>query len=238
MKKCLNCGNDCYDRFCPKCGQSTATGRTTWRSFSLTSLLEMLRFQGRNLHTCGELLLHPWTVIANYTAGRRVRYSSPLLFLLTLAILGTLLSSWAGLEDHDDRSSYLLRFHSFSSGMFTVCMLPPAILSLRIVYRKYGIKRYNTPELLIAGIYLSALSFLIDIILLPFDAWIIDTSGTNFTIFLVYCSVCVFKAFPIRPLWKAELRFIWFVILTGLFLGIYILALEEITKLILGPIIE
>ena len=125
MKKCLNCGNDCDDKFCPKCGQSTATGRTTWRSFSLTSLLEMLRFQGRNLHTCGELLLHPWTVIANYTAGRRVRYSSPLLFLLTLAILGTLLSSWAGLEDNDDRSSYLLRFHSFSSGMFTVCMIPP-----------------------------------------------------------------------------------------------------------------
>lgn len=232
--KCLNCGNDCDDKYCPKCGQPTSTSRTTWRSFSTSSLADMLRFKGRFLHTCSDLLTHPWTVISNYTAGRRVRYSSPLLFLLTLAIYAALLTSWVGREPSIDRNIYLLRFYEFSSGMFTMCMLPPVILSLRIIYRKQGIRRFNFPELFTAGIFLCALSFLIDIVLLPFSLFMDSIADFSPIIFLIYCSICIFKVFPIRPYIKAIATFILFLILSIVSLTVYIIILEAVPQFIFG----
>lgn len=232
--KCLNCGHECDDRFCPRCGQSTSTARTTWRSFSTSSLADMLRFKGRFLHTCGELLIHPWSVISNYTAGRRVRYSSPLLFLLTLAIYSTLLYSWADIDDNVEHNVYILRFYEFSSGMFTLFMLPPIILALRLVYRKHGLTRYNVPELFTAGIFLAALSFLLDILALPIVMFFGDTIAISTYIFLIYCSICILKAFPIKPRWKGILRFIWFLILCMTLLSIYMLTLELIPQSIFG----
>lgn len=233
--KCLNCGNECEDKFCPKCGQPTATARTTWRSFSTSSLADMLRFKGRFLHTCGELLIHPWTVISNYTAGRRVRYSSPLLFLLTLGIYSVLLTSWICPEEKIDHSTYIFRFYDFSSGMFTLFMLPPIILAARLAYRSHGARRFNIPELLTAGIFLSALSFIIDILLLPVNMMGFDTTTFSLIIFIAYSSVCIFKAFPVTPRWKAVMRFIWFLMLTAIFLCIYVAFFESIPQLMFGP---
>lgn len=232
--KCLNCGTECDGKFCPSCGQSTSTTRTTWKSFSISSLADMLRFKGRFLHTCGELLIHPWSVISNYTAGRRVRYSSPLLFLLTLAIYSTLLYSWADLDDNVEHNLYILRFYEFSSGMFTLCMLPPIIFALRLVYKRYGLTHYNVPELFTAGIFLSALSFILDILLLPISMLVGDTVEISLIVFLVYSSICILKAFPVRPRWKGILLFIWFLILGVIFLSFYMLTLELIPQLILG----
>ena len=232
--KCLNCGTECADKFCPSCGQSTSTARTTWKSFSTSSLADMLRFKGRFLNTCGELLIHPWDVISNYTAGRRVRYSSPLLFLLTLAIYSTLLYSWADLADNVEHNIYILRFYEFSSGMFTLCMLPPIILALRLIYRRHGLSRYNTPELFTAGIFLSALSFILDILLLPVNMLIGDTAEISLLLFLVYCSICILKAFPVRPHWKGILLFTCFLALSLLFLSFYMLMLALIPQFIFG----
>lgn len=232
--KCLNCGKECEDRFCPSCGQPTQTSRTTWKSFSISSIADMLRFKGPFLYTCREMLLHPWRVIADYTAGRRVRYSSPLLFLLTLAIYAALLYSWADIDANVTSNIYIMRFYEFSSGMFTMCMLPPIILALRIIYRKRGVKRYNFPEIFTAGILLSALSFLIDILILPAAWWIDYTTEISLVVFLGYCSICIFKAFPVRPCWKSALLFINFMILCVVFLFFYMIILELIPQLIFG----
>ncbi len=219
--KCLNCVTECDASFCPMCGQPTSTGRTNWRSFSTSSLADMLRFRGRFLNTCGELLTRPWNVIANYTAGRRVRYSSPLLFLLTLGIYSVLLESWFAPEK--------------SSGMYTLCLLPPLIPALRIAYRRHGIDRFNTPELLTAGIFLSALSFLIGILFLPLEIIAGQSSGISAIVFIAYCAVSIFKAFPIQPMRKAASHFILFIVLAALFLIIYVSVLELIPHFILGP---
>lgn len=234
--KCLNCGNECEDKFCPKCGQPTSTARTTWRSFSTSSLADMLRFKGRFLHTCGELLIHPWAVISNYTAGRRVRYSSPLLFLLTLGIYAVLLNSWLNPEDTVDHNMYLMRLYQFSSGMFTLCMLPPIILAVWLVYRNKGISRFNIPELLTAGIFLCALSFLIDILLLPFDRLIGDTSTISLVIFMGYCSACVFKAFPVTPWIRGAMHFIGFLIVAAILFCIYVVLLEALPHFMFGTL--
>lgn len=240
--KCLNCGADCDNKYCPECGQPTATSRTTWKSFSLSSLADMLRLKGRFLHTCGHLLLHPWRVIADYTAGRRARYSSPLLFMLTLGIYVTLLSSWIGIDVNDDEVPfrvYLLRFYQFSSGMFALCMLPPAILALRIVYRNHGIHRFNIPELLIAGIFLCGLSYLLDILLMPLyllgGISLYSVANTlSLLAFITYLIVAIFKAFPIRPRWKGVLVFIGFVILMLVFVVVYILIIEGTAQCLFG----
>ncbi len=233
--KCLNCVTECDASFCPMCGQPTSTGRTNWRSFSTSSLADMLRFRGRFLNTCGELLTRPWNVIANYTAGRRVRYSSPLLFLLTLGIYSVLLESWFAPEKNIEHNSYVLRLYEFSSGMYTLCLLPPLIPALRIAYRRHGIDRFNTPELLTAGIFLSALSFLIGILFLPLEIIAGQSSGISAIVFIAYCAVSIFKAFPIQPMRKAASHFILFIVLAALFLIIYVSVLELIPHFILGP---
>ncbi len=231
--KCLNCGHECHGKYCPECGQATSTARTTWKSFSIASIADMLRFKGPFLYTCQQLLIRPWKVIADYTAGRRVGYTSPLLLLLTLGIYSALLRTWLlgfKIEDYDETVMYL-RIFNFSFGMGTFLLLPPLILAVRIVYKNSNIKRYNIPEILTAGIYLLAYSFLIEILTIPLDlVW--GKAGILIRNFmtLAMCSICLSKAAGIRNLGKAIVLFAVFLILSGILLIIYMAIVELILE--------
>jgi len=182
----------------------------------------MLRFKGPFLHTCWMLLCCPWKVISDYTAGRRICYTSPLLLLLTLGIYSSLLNSWLlDGPNADDEQIVFLKFYQFSFGMGTFIMLPPVILALKAIFRKSNIGRYNAPEILIAGIFLSAYSLLLDIIFVPLEmVW--DTVGDiSMFMTLLMSSICLFKAARIKKWWKAAASFVVFCIVLVIFWAIY-----------------
>lgn len=229
--KCLNCGHECQGKYCPECGQPTSTTRTTWRSFSVASVADMLRFRGPFLHTCWMLLCRPWTVISDYTAGRRIRYTSPLLLLLTLGIYSSLLNTWLlGIPSDADEGIMFLKLYQFSFGMGMFIMLPPVILAVKAVYRKSNIGRYNAPEILIAGIFLSSYSLLLDIIFIPIEmVWDEDGNITTFVVFLV-SSICLFKAAKIRSWLKAGLRYVLFWVVLLIFWTAYATIVELLLR--------
>ena len=92
---CLNCGAALPGQFCPDCGQRAQPLRTPLHRFLGQMITEFFGIDGRVWRTLGALLFKPGKLTAEFVAGRRRRYLSPLrvyisatlLFFLLLAIL-------------------------------------------------------------------------------------------------------------------------------------------------------
>ncbi len=82
---CANCGAPVPERFCSRCGQDRGlTPHVPLREIVGEALGEALSVDGRMARTIVPFLFRPGFLTAEYLAGRRVRYSSPLrLYLLT-----------------------------------------------------------------------------------------------------------------------------------------------------------
>lgn len=95
---CANCGAPVPERFCSRCGQDR--GRTP--HVPLSELLgeavsELFALDGRMARTVLPFFFRPGFLAAEYLAGRRVRYSSPLrLYLLTTLLFFLVAASRAG----------------------------------------------------------------------------------------------------------------------------------------------
>ena len=95
---CANCGAPVPERYCSRCGQDR--GRTP--HVPLSELLgeavsELFALDGRMARTVLPFFFRPGFLTAEYLAGRRVRYSSPLrLYLLTTLVFFLVASSGAG----------------------------------------------------------------------------------------------------------------------------------------------
>jgi len=95
---CLNCGAPVAERYCSRCGQDR--GRTP--HVPLSELLgeaasELFALDGRMARTVLPFFFRPGYLTAEYLAGRRVRYSSPLrLYLLTTLLFFLLAASGSG----------------------------------------------------------------------------------------------------------------------------------------------
>jgi len=76
---CPNCGTPAYRRFCPECGQARDRDlRLPFLSLAAEALQEMAGVESRLAGTFRRLLLRPGEVTADYLAGRRARYMTPL----------------------------------------------------------------------------------------------------------------------------------------------------------------
>jgi hypothetical protein len=97
-KPCPNCGAPVPERFCSRCGQDL--GRTP--HVPLSELLgeavsELFALDGRMARTILPFFFRPGFLTAEYLAGRRVRYSSPLrLYLLTTLLFFLVAASGSG----------------------------------------------------------------------------------------------------------------------------------------------
>jgi hypothetical protein len=82
---CANCGAEVVERYCSRCGQDGGlTPRLPLKEIVAEGLGEVLSVDGRMARTIGPFFLRPGLLTAEYLAGRRARYSSPLrLYLLT-----------------------------------------------------------------------------------------------------------------------------------------------------------
>jgi hypothetical protein len=81
---CLNCGELVTQRFCPACGQEAEhTLQRPFREIAVEVLDETIALDSRFRQTIWPLLARPGFLTAEYLAGRKARYTSPLkLYLL------------------------------------------------------------------------------------------------------------------------------------------------------------
>ncbi len=89
--ECLNCGTAFTGNFCPRCGQSAAVARFTFRH-ALSKTLEVWGLGNRSLpRTLWHLIYRPGHMIGDYLEGRQAPYFPPIkmLFLVTAAFVVT-----------------------------------------------------------------------------------------------------------------------------------------------------
>ncbi|HZY04222.1 MAG TPA: DUF3667 domain-containing protein [Anaeromyxobacteraceae bacterium] len=85
---CANCGVEAPGRYCPECGQSTrwTARQPAWR-IAAEAVEETFALDSRIGRTGLPFLFRPGFLTAEYWAGRRARYSSPLRLYLLLSFL-------------------------------------------------------------------------------------------------------------------------------------------------------
>lgn len=94
--ECLNCGHplDLSDKYCPNCSQANSTKKLTLLDFFEEFLANFISYDSKLLQTLGALLLRPGKITKEYIAGRRLSYTNPFRFLLSLAIIYFLFISY------------------------------------------------------------------------------------------------------------------------------------------------
>ncbi|MFK5974360.1 MAG: DUF3667 domain-containing protein [Flavobacteriaceae bacterium] len=96
--QCANCGHllDISDRFCPNCSQANSTKKLTLKDFIDEFLSSMISYDSKLLKTLSSLLLRPGKITKDYINGKRVSYTNPFRFLLSLAIVYFLILNFTG----------------------------------------------------------------------------------------------------------------------------------------------
>lgn len=96
--QCLNCGHplDMSDRYCPNCSQLNSSKKLSLKDFAEEFLGSIIDYDSRLLRTVSALLLRPGRISLDYVAGKRVTYTNPFRFLLSLAIIYFLLLNLTG----------------------------------------------------------------------------------------------------------------------------------------------
>ena len=225
-KVCLNCGHECSGNFCSNCGQSTAVEMgVSHKSLGRSILFSFARLTPGFWTTFVGLLIHPWDVVREYINGKRVKYSEPLTMVIQLilyySVIYTVLDMMFDIDifDGDAHSTSIVIFKSskllnsiFSSVLVSkLLMASVTAFVCYLVYHRYSRRRYNASEYLVAIIYMQC-SFLI------YSGFIRATDlvshnlslALNIVVAFVLLTVAIFKAFPIRPFWKALAIYVFF----------------------------
>lgn len=96
--ECLNCGHplDMSDKYCPSCSQANSTKKLSLKDFFDEFFSNIISYDSKLLRTLSALLLRPGRITKDYVKGRRVSYTNPFRFLLSLAIIYFLMLNYTG----------------------------------------------------------------------------------------------------------------------------------------------
>lgn len=96
--ECTNCQHplDISDRFCPNCSQANSTKKLNLKDFFDEFFASLISYDSKLLKTLSALLIHPGRITKDYINGKRVSYTNPFRFLLSLAILYFLMLNFTG----------------------------------------------------------------------------------------------------------------------------------------------
>ncbi|WP_420602547.1 DUF3667 domain-containing protein [Flagellimonas sp.] len=123
--KCLNCDHplDISDKYCPNCSQANSTKKLVLKDFFDEFFSNLINYDSKLLKTLYALLIKPGTITKDYINGKRVAYTNPFRFLLSLAFIYILmftydnnLYTWddLGLKDRIEKTGPLS--YSFNNG--------------------------------------------------------------------------------------------------------------------------
>jgi len=93
---CKNCGHplDLSDKFCPNCSQANSTKKLTLKDFFDEFFSSVISYDSQLLKTLVAMLWYPGKITKDYINGKRVSYTNPFRFLLSLAIVYFLMMSY------------------------------------------------------------------------------------------------------------------------------------------------
>ena len=105
--ECLNCGHplDISDKYCPNCSQANSTKKLTLKDFFDEFFSGLINYDSKLLKTLSALLLRPGRISKDYVNGKRVSYTNPFRFLLSLAFLYFLMFTYNGHFDDWDQAA-------------------------------------------------------------------------------------------------------------------------------------
>lgn len=89
-ERCPNCGSGQVERYCPACGQRAAELRTPVSAFLREALDDVFSFDSRIWRTLVALFRRPGSLTADYWAGRRARFVTPLRLYLIVSFVSFL----------------------------------------------------------------------------------------------------------------------------------------------------
>lgn len=84
------------DKYCPNCAQANSTKKLSLKDFFDEFFSNVLSYDSKLLKTLGALLLRPGKITRDYIEGKRVSYTNPFRFLLSLSIVYFLLMGLSG----------------------------------------------------------------------------------------------------------------------------------------------
>ncbi len=87
--RCLNCGHplDISDKYCPNCSQANSTKKLTLKDFFDEFLSNLINYDSKLFKTLSALLLKPGRMTKDYINGKRITYTNPFRFLLSVAFM-------------------------------------------------------------------------------------------------------------------------------------------------------
>ena len=87
--ECTNCGHplDLSDRFCSYCSQANNTKKLNLIDFFNEFFSSIISYDSKLLKTIGTLLTKPGQITTEFLAGKRVKYTNPFRFLLSVCIV-------------------------------------------------------------------------------------------------------------------------------------------------------
>jgi hypothetical protein len=167
---CLNCGTALQGRYCHRCGQEDRDPDPTLRELLAALLDAILNWDSRIFSTLRSLVLRPGRMTAEFNAGRRARYVSPVRLYVVVSVIflaaatlageavigGVSLNAQTGVPDADARLAWGWVVRGFGWSMF---FLVPAFAGvLKLLYLRSG-RRYV--HHLVFAVHYHAFAFLV-----------------------------------------------------------------------------
>ncbi len=102
---CLNCGHplDISDKYCPNCSQENSTKKLSFKDFFDEFFASLISYDSKLLKTLTALLTKPGKITLDYVKGKRISYTNPFRFLLSLSIIYFLMLNFSSDFSHYDR---------------------------------------------------------------------------------------------------------------------------------------
>ncbi|WP_291867755.1 DUF3667 domain-containing protein [Maribacter sp.] len=87
--ECKNCNHplDISDKYCPNCSQANSIKKLSLKDFFDEFFASVISYDSKLLKTLTALLLRPGKITRDYINGKRVSYTNPFRFLLSLSII-------------------------------------------------------------------------------------------------------------------------------------------------------
>ena len=96
---CCNCGAECDNNFCPRCGLKATSGPVTWRSV-WQGVLDVWGVGSRSLpYSLWQLMWRPGYMMRDYISGKRQVSFPPVKMLLLVGFAVMLIGNWVDPEE-------------------------------------------------------------------------------------------------------------------------------------------
>lgn len=232
---CANCARTIdgeAQKFCPACGQPTPAHRIDWHYLGHELEHGVLHMDRGFLFTARQLFSRPGHFIRGYIRGARTGHVKPVPMLVMTAAILLLLGHYllggdvigssftAGMEDamadHPDASTdarVMEIANAFAMAkdwmnkhltLLTLLLLPAEALAFKWAFRRFS--EINFPEWLVITTYLTAQTFMIWALAVPFQRYWPDAQPIAILVAVAFNVYSLMQYFRGYPRWQSILR--------------------------------